>query len=73
MKKSVTNFTTNQLHNVYNVITHNCYMFRPYILAIFKILKVWSTCEKYILIFIRYCQIIYRYIISKNTVVIDTI
>jgi hypothetical protein len=34
-----TNFTTKQLHNAYIFIVFNCYVFRPYIVAIFSELR----------------------------------
>jgi len=34
-------FTTNHLNNVFIFVIHNSYMFRPYILAIFRELQVW--------------------------------
>jgi hypothetical protein len=32
----LTRFTTNYFHSVFILITHNLYMFRPYIVAIFR-------------------------------------
>jgi hypothetical protein len=41
----LTRFTTKYLHSLFIFITHNSYMFRPYIVAIFGELQIYSTCS----------------------------